>query len=62
MIKSVGIPIGTNCVHLLADLFLYSYQIEFVLKCYGIKTKPTTKFTLPFNYSKRYIDDVPTLL
>jgi hypothetical protein len=28
--QSVGIPIGTNCAPLLADLFLYSYEAEFV--------------------------------
>ena len=26
----VGIPVGTNCVPLLADLFLYSYENEFL--------------------------------
>ena len=24
----VGIPIGTNCAHLLSDKFLYSYEAE----------------------------------
>jgi hypothetical protein len=28
--KSVGIPMGTNCAPLLADLFLYSDKPEFV--------------------------------
>jgi hypothetical protein len=28
----VGIPMGTNCVPLLADLFLYSYESEFLQK------------------------------
>jgi hypothetical protein len=28
--QSVGIPMGTNCAPLLADLFLYSYEAEFV--------------------------------
>ena len=28
----VGIPMGTNCVPLLADLFLYSYENEFLDK------------------------------
>ena len=27
-----GIPIGTNCAPLLADLFLYSYETEFLQK------------------------------
>ena len=30
--QSVGIPMGTNCALLLADLFLYSYDTEFVQK------------------------------
>jgi hypothetical protein len=30
--QSVGIPMGTNCANLLADLFLYSYETEFVQK------------------------------
>jgi hypothetical protein len=30
--QSFGIPIGTNCAPLLADLFLYSYETEFVQK------------------------------
>jgi hypothetical protein len=30
--ESVGIPLGTNCAPLLADLFLYSYEAEFVQK------------------------------
>ena len=28
----VGIPMGTNCAPLLADLFLYSYEWEFLQK------------------------------
>jgi hypothetical protein len=28
--QSVGIPMGTNCALLLADLFLYSFEAEFV--------------------------------
>jgi hypothetical protein len=27
--QSVGIPMGTNCAPLLADLFLYSYEADF---------------------------------
>ena len=27
---SVGIPMGTNCAHLLADLFFYSYETDFI--------------------------------
>jgi hypothetical protein len=27
--QSVGIPMGTNCAPLLAELFLYSYEADF---------------------------------
>jgi hypothetical protein len=30
--QSFGIPMDTNCVALLADLFLYLYETEFVQK------------------------------
>jgi hypothetical protein len=30
--QSVGIPMDTKCAPLLADLFLYSYEAEFVQK------------------------------
>ena len=29
----VGIPMGTNCAPLLADIFLYSYEAEFISLC-----------------------------
>jgi hypothetical protein len=42
----VGIPMVTNCAPSLADLFLYSYEAEFVQKLlcnyYGIITKTKT--------------------
>jgi hypothetical protein len=28
--QTVGVPMGTNCAPLLADLFLYSYEAEFI--------------------------------
>ena len=28
--QTVGIPMGTNCAHLHADLFLYSYEADFI--------------------------------
>ena len=28
--QATGIPMGTNCAPLLADLFLYSYENEFL--------------------------------
>ena len=28
--QKVGIPMGTNCTLLLADIFLYSYEADFI--------------------------------
>ena len=28
VIRAIGIPMGTNCASLLADLFLYSYEAD----------------------------------
>jgi hypothetical protein len=36
-LQCVGIPMGTNCVSLLTDLFLYSYETQFVQKLLGNK-------------------------
>ena len=54
--QTVGIPMGTNCAPLLADLFLYSYENEFLGKL--IKEGKTKKLARKFNFSYRYIDDL----
>ena len=46
---------GTNCVPLLADLFLYSYENEFLDK---LIKEGKRKFARKFNLSYRYIDDL----
>jgi hypothetical protein len=51
----VGIPMGTNCAPLLADLFLYSCESEFLQKL--VKDKKMHAATA-FNFTYRYIDDV----
>jgi hypothetical protein len=53
--QSVGIPMGTNCAPLLSDLFLYSYEAEFVHKLLRDNNK---KLAVSFNHAFRYIDDV----
>jgi hypothetical protein len=53
--KSVGIPMGTNCAPLLADLFLYSYEVEFIQKLLHEKKKT---LAVAFSSTFRYIDDV----
>jgi hypothetical protein len=51
----VGIPMGTNCAPLLADLFLYSYESEFLQLL--VKDKKIHE-ARSFNFTYRYIDDV----
>ena len=46
---------GTNCAPLLADLFVYSYESEFLQKL--VKDKKIHEATA-FNFTYRYIDDV----
>ena len=53
--QMVGTPLGTNYAPLLADLFLYSYENEFLDKLIeGGKRELARKF----NLSYRYIDDL----
>ena len=56
--QTIGIPMGTNCAPLLADLFLYSYEAEFIQKLLSQKQKVIAQ---SFNYTYRYIDDVLSL-
>ena len=51
----VGIPMGTNCAPLLADIFLYSYEAEFIQSLLSSGKK---KLASQFNFTYRYIDDV----
>ena len=51
----VGLPMGTNCAPLLADLFLYSYESEFLQKL--VKDKKIHE-ARAFNFTYRYIDYV----
>ena len=54
--QMVGIPpLGTDCAPLLADLFLYSYENEFLDK---LIKEGKRKLARKFNLSYRYIDDL----
>ena len=46
---------GHNCAPLLADIFLYSYEAEFIQSLLSTGKK---KLASQFNFSYRYIDDV----
>jgi hypothetical protein len=49
---------GINCAPLLADLFLYSYEAEFIQKLLHEKNK---RLPVAFNTTLRYIDDVVSI-
>ena len=51
----IWIPMGTNCAPLLADLFLYSYEAEFIQTPIKSGKQHLAK---SFHYTYRYIDDV----
>ena len=53
--QMVGIPMGTNCAPLLADLFLSSHENEFSDK---LVKEGKRKLARKFNLSYRYIDDL----
>ena len=53
--QKVGIPMGTNCAPLLADLFLYSYENEFLDK---LIKEGKRKLARKFNLSYHNIDDL----
>ena len=51
----IGIPMGTNCARLLADIFLYSYEAEFIQ---SLLPTVRTRLASQFIYTYRNIDDV----
>jgi len=54
--QTIGIPMGTNCAPLLADLFLHYYEYDFIMK---LKKKDVHKARKLCN-TARYIDDLIT--
>ena len=56
--QTVGSPMSTNCAPLLADLFLHSYEAEFVHKRLPDNNK---KLAMSFDHTFRYIDDVQSI-
>ena len=51
----VGIPMGTNCAPLVADLFLFCNEIDFMLSLSGDKQAEIIE---AFNSTSRYLDDL----
>jgi hypothetical protein len=56
--QTIGIPEGTNCVPLLADLMLHAYETEFLQELLKNKDR---KLAQTFNSIFRYIDAVLSL-
>ena len=51
----VGIPMGTNCAPLVADLFLFCYERDFML---SLSDNNQTDIIDAFNSTSRYLDDL----
>ncbi|KAK3088048.1 hypothetical protein FSP39_013922 [Pinctada imbricata] len=54
----VGIPMGTNCAPLVADLFLYTYEKEFIQNLQKQRKHDDVKC---FISTSRYLDDILTI-
>ena len=52
--RIVGIPMGTNCAPLVADLFLFCYERDFML-C--LTDNNQTDIIEAFNSISKYLDD-----
>ena len=51
----VGIPMGTNCAPLAADLFLFCYEKDFMT---SLSDDNQADITEAFNSTSRYLDDL----
>lgn len=51
----IGIPMGTNCAPLIADLFLFCYEKDFML---SLDIDTQEDIILAFNNTSRYLDDI----
>ena len=55
----VGIPMGTNCAPLVADLFLFCYERDFML---SLSDNNQADIIEAFNSTSRYLDDLYLIL
>ena len=51
----VSIPMGTKCASILAELFLYFYEADFIQ---GLLTENEKKLARSSNFTFRYLHDV----
>ena len=54
-IQIVGIPMGTSCAPLVADLFLFCYERDFML---SLSDNNQADIIEAFNSTSRYLDDL----
>ena len=54
-VSGIGIPMGTNCAPLVADLFLYCYERVFML---SLKSDTQSDIFEACNTTSRYLDDI----
>ena len=52
--QTVGIPMGTNCAPLVADLFLFCYERNFM----SVSGDKDAEVIEAFNSVSRYLDDL----
>ena len=55
----IGIPMGTDCAPVLANLFLFYYELMFVLSLDDQEISEKFSFT---EFTSRYLDDLPLFL
>ena len=53
--QTIGIPMGTNCAPLVADLFLLCYERDFMK---SLSWESQADITEAFNSTSRYLDDL----
>ena len=53
--QTIGIPMGTNCAPLVADLFLFCYERDFMM---SLSRENQADIIEAFNSTSRYLDDL----
>ena len=53
--QTIGIPMGTNCAPLVADLFLFCYERNFMM---SLSRENLADIIEAFNATSRYLDDL----
>ena len=57
--QTVGIPMGTNCAPLVADLFEFCYEIDFML---SLSDNNQTDIIETSNSTSRYLDNLLNMI